>query len=289
MSSLPAHQRADALRAADLVRRKRHRSAPSALISQAMRPAACTASTCNKAAGRMHDGRRFGDRLNHAGLVVGEHERNQRPATARPQRASASAARSTRPSAVDRQYPRSPRRGKRPPARTEGCSIADMSSRSRGRFSRAVSIAGVSASTFASVPPEVKITFAGSRADESRDLPRAPLDQAPRRAAFGMHRGRIADQRSSAAAWRARASRPQRRRRIPVEIERAPPSASLASHCPIRAWPRSRMRIASRIKRQRGLHVTLAFCPWHRARSATQACLPAASPHLRSSENLKWF
>ena len=51
---------------------------------------------------------------------------------------------------------------KRPPASTEGCSIADTSSRSNGRLPPPPQDAGVSASAFASVPPEVKMTLRAS-------------------------------------------------------------------------------------------------------------------------------
>ena len=97
----PHHQRADALRAAELVRRdhqvvgaERVRRRPATL------PAACTASQWTRmprARARAGD---LGDRLQHAGLVVGEHHATApwcRPA-ARPPRAG-----SMRPSRVDRQ------------------------------------------------------------------------------------------------------------------------------------------------------------------------------------------
>ena len=90
-------------------------------------------------------------------------------------------------------------RGNRPPARTDECSIADIRSRSRGRFSSAVSIAGVSASMLASVPPEVKNTSAGARPDQRRHLFARALDEAPRGAPLGMHRGRIAGDRQRLA------------------------------------------------------------------------------------------
>ena len=51
---------------------------------------------------------------------------------------------------------------------------------------------GVSASELASVPPEVKTTFSAARADGCGDDGAGVLDQPPRLAALGMHRGRIA-------------------------------------------------------------------------------------------------
>ncbi len=86
--------------------------------------------------------------------------------------ARASADRSTCPSALT-PMSSTPLRGNRPPARTEECSIADLKSRSRGRFSSAVSMAGVSASILASVPLEVKNTSAGRAATSAATCSRA--------------------------------------------------------------------------------------------------------------------
>src|SRR6478736_50130 len=48
---------------------------------------------------------------------------------------------------------------KRPPLSTDGCSIAEINSRSRGSRRPPISMAGVRAKTFASVAPLVKVTF----------------------------------------------------------------------------------------------------------------------------------
>ena len=48
---------------------------------------------------------------------------------------------------------------KRPPPRTDGCSIAETNSRSRGSLRPPISSTGVSASMLASVAPEVKVTL----------------------------------------------------------------------------------------------------------------------------------
>ena len=116
--------------------------------------------------------------------------------------ASASAARLTRPSASTGMSSMASRQN-RPPARTEGCSIADINSRSRGRFSPAVSIAGVSASMLASVPLEVKITSAGRASTSAATCLARLFDQPPGRAPLGMHRGRIADEPRAPPARRA--------------------------------------------------------------------------------------
>ena len=102
-------------------------------------------------------------------------------------------------------------------ASTEGCSIAETSSR-RWRFAPWRSMPGDSASAFASVPPEVKMTLRGIGADQRRDLLARLLDELPRRPAFAMHRGRIAGRVPAPRHRRARL-RPQRRGRIPVEID----------------------------------------------------------------------
>ena len=73
-------------------------------------------------------------------------------------------------------------------------------------FSRAVSIAGVSASMLASVPLEVKNTSRRPRPDQRRDLFARMLDQPPRGASLGMDRGRIAGDRQRRRASAARAS-----------------------------------------------------------------------------------
>ena len=154
MSSRAADKRADALRAADLVRRERHEIGAERIDIAGDAPGRLHRVDMQQAARRMHDGGRFGDRLHDAGLIVGEHDRNQRPAALRQrfcERRKIRAAHRRRP-----EDPRSRRAGNRPPARTEECSIAEIKSRSRGRFSSAVSIAGVSASMLASVPLDVK-------------------------------------------------------------------------------------------------------------------------------------
>ena len=207
-----AHQRADALRAADLVGRERQQIGAQhgdIAIDAARR---LHGIDMEQTARRMHDRRGLRDRLNDAGFVIGEHQRNQRPrrfgngfGAAPPDRAAPA----HRPA-----IPRSPRAGNRPPARTEACSTAESKSRERGRLSPAISIAGVSASMLASVPLEVKNTSPGARPDQRRNLFARVLDQTPRGAALGMHRGRIAGHRKrlgnrppaphpAAAPWRS--------------------------------------------------------------------------------------
>ena len=109
------------------------RSAPSAPISQAMRPAACTASTCRRppAACTIAAASATGW-ITPVSLLASMSETSGRD------RLAHSASRKRRK--IDRRRASTgmssiASRGNRPPARTEGCSIADINSRSRGRFS----------------------------------------------------------------------------------------------------------------------------------------------------------
>ena len=54
------------------------RSAPRSSMRQAMRPGACTASTCRRPLAAWTNSADLRDRLDHAGFVVGEHDRNKR-------------------------------------------------------------------------------------------------------------------------------------------------------------------------------------------------------------------
>ena len=113
-------------------------SAPSTLISICIRPAPWTASTCRSAACRMHQGRHLRDRLNNPGLVIGQHDRNERPRPALSCSAAscrASAARSILPFAVTGSR-LTASAVKRPPASTEGCSMARHQQGPRGDWLR---------------------------------------------------------------------------------------------------------------------------------------------------------
>ena len=125
------------------------------------------------------------------------------------------AARSTTPPGSP-EFPRPalPRSGRR--RAPDGCSIAETSSRSRGILPP-LSMAGVSASMLASVPPEVNTTLRGFGADQGRDLRARILDEAPDGAAFAVDRGGIADEIERCPHRVARLPA-QRRSCIPVEI-----------------------------------------------------------------------
>ena len=166
-----SNERADALRPADFMGRQRQqiRAERSDVAIDASRR--LHRIDMEQAAGRMHDRGRFGDRLNDAGLVIGEHQRNQRTRRFRDRPRQR---RKIEPPIGDRPANSSiASRGNRPPARTETCSMAESRSRERGRLSPAISIAGVSASILASVPLEVKNTSPAARRRARRPV-RAP-------------------------------------------------------------------------------------------------------------------
>ena len=88
----------------------------------------------------------------------------------------------------------------------------------------------------ASVPPEVNTTSRAARADQRRDLLARVLDQAPRRAALGVDRRRIAGHvqraiiggpRLAAAAARSRSSRDR-----PASAIDPHPAADVSSQAP---------------------------------------------------------
>ena len=116
-----------------------------------------------QAARRMDDRGRLRDRLHHAGLVVGEHERDERPY--RVGDGSRERGQVDPPLGIDGNFPD---HLAREAAAGADRGMLDRGDKriSRGRFSLAVSMAGDRASMFASVPPEVKNTSAG-RADTS--------------------------------------------------------------------------------------------------------------------------
>ena len=215
MSSRAPDERADALRPADLVGRERQQIGAERIDIAGDAPGRLHRIDMQQPAGGVHDRGGLRDRLHHAGLVVGEHDRDQRPRCFG-QSIAPSAARSTRPSASTAMSATASR-GNRPPVRTEECSIAEIRSFSRGRRSSAVWIAGVSASMLASVPLEVKKTSPGARRDQRRHLLARLFDEPPRRPPLGMHRGRIAGNRKR-LAQRLGGLRPQRRRGVPIEI-----------------------------------------------------------------------
>ena len=183
------------------------RSAPSAAMSSAMRPAACTASTCSSPPCRCTIAAASRDRLDHAGLVVGGHQRDENALLRqRLAAAAASAPRSITPSRSTGSFSTASG-ANRPPASTEGCSIAETSRRSNGRLSPPTCRSGDSASAFASVPPEVKTTLRASAPDERRDVLARLFDDA--RAPPGLRHGRRTGCRAVPAPYgRPRAPRP---------------------------------------------------------------------------------
>ena len=210
------HDRADALRAAELVRRQR----------QNIRP----------------------ERLDVAGDFSGGLDRvgvqepadsdapappPRRPAGSRRSRCSPPGARPEPARRPPAPIARQARKGRQPPGRPREFSRRAPSrsgarrarrrarSRRRGGAMRPPSPTrrsdGVSTVFAASVPPLVKTTFLALAADQRRDLLPRPLDRAPGGAALGMHRGGIAGE-SKRARHRRRDLGPDRRRGIVVEI-----------------------------------------------------------------------
>ena len=117
-------------------------------------------------------------------------------------------------------HPRSPRAKTGRPRRTEECSIAGtLTAKSRGCFSLAVSMKGVSASALLSVP------LGG---EEPRRARRSPASSATRSRAsstrrralrpFGMDRGTVAGVPPAPLQRLPRGLPPQRRRGVPIEI-----------------------------------------------------------------------
>ena len=111
-------------------------------------------------------------------------------------------------------------RGGRKPAARQHRGVLDRGHQqalARRRFRRGSASTGESASMLASVPPEVNTTLRGSAPTSAATLLARLLDQAARGAALGMDRGRIAGDLERGHGGGARL-RPQRRGRIPVEI-----------------------------------------------------------------------
>ena len=86
-----------------------------------------------------------------------------------------------------------PGRTNRPPASTDGCSIADTSRRSNGRLSSAICNRRRQCERIRLGSARCEDDIARIGADQRRDLLARLLDRMPRRAAFAVDRGRIAD------------------------------------------------------------------------------------------------
>ena len=198
----PEHQRADALRAAELVRRQRHQvDARDALTSIGILPAAWTASQCTSAPCRRAAATTSRDRLEDAGLVVGEHHRDQR----RPDRLEqlGQPSRSITPCRST-----GIRSASGAAARTESCSIAETS---------LAPLTLCNAWLFASVPPLVNTTASGGAPTSAATDSRASLEQPA-----GARPARWTEEGLPVLAERRGHRRgdlgPHRRRRIVVEI-----------------------------------------------------------------------
>ena len=188
------------------------------------------------------------DRLDDAGLVVGEHHRNKR--TLGPSKARSKSMKIDNAVAGDRQF--LDRVGGKAAAAAHRRMLdrRDKQPVAPALCGQPISSAGVSASMLASVAPLVKVTFLASAPTRAATCSRASSINSARRPALGMHRGGIAGQLQRGGHGRARLL-PQRRGGIPVEI-------GPFSHG-IRQYPSYRFGARPRKK--------LAFCPGDRVRS----------------------
>ena len=125
------------------------------------------------------------------------------------------------------------------PRSTDGCSIAETSSRSKSA-PRARDQPGDNASALASVPPEVKITFRRVGADQRRDLRRAP----PRPA-----RGRRGPRHGPRTGCRAGPA--------PPAWPRAPAAAAARWRS---SRDRARLAVHVRLRRHRTCHPPITGC-----------------------------
>ena len=169
-------------------------STPSAAMSTGILPAAWTASVCTSPPCPCTSRGGLGDRLKHAGLVVGGLDARPEPARrAAPSSAACEPARSTIPSAWTGCARPRRRESDGHPARRVLVAPTGAESRRLRRAPEARRQDGL----FASVPPLVKMTFLAGP-DQRGDLSRARFDCGTGGPAFGMDRGGIARQRQRA-------------------------------------------------------------------------------------------
>ena len=173
-----------------LCEEKNKTSAPNVENVALQRPTACVASQTSSPPAAWTSARRLGDGLNHAGLIVGRLQGEHDPPARVGASAASSAARESCPSGVSGRV-RAASAGKRWPLRTQGCSPAASSSKSKGAESRPARKCGVSARLAASVAPLVKTRLRAAVPDARRDFsPRAaPAVRAPPAPRHGSRRG----------------------------------------------------------------------------------------------------
>jgi hypothetical protein len=176
-----------------------------------IRPAAWTASTCRTPPASW-SASSLRNRLNDAGFVIGQHERNQRPAALAPPGIGKRA--KVDPPIAGGRHPRTARLQTAPGQHRRMLDRRDQQPVERLPIGP---LAGASASMLASVPPEVNTTLRGSARRARRPARGPPRSGAGRR---GPRRAPRTDcRRTSSAPCGGARLRPQRSGCVPVEVD----------------------------------------------------------------------
>ncbi len=215
-------ERARALRTADLVGRERQRIRAERRQAEVETPGQLDGVAKNEAARGVDDGRRLGDRLDHAGLVIRPLQREQRPAG--PPAASREPV-EIDPAVGDERRDLD-RGGGKPVALQDARVLPGRNDQAvERRLVRPDAEARIEARLTASVAPDAKVTQRVGTPARRRDFGPGPLDDPPRRASLRMHRGRVADRLHRREHRRTRFGA-NGRRRVVIEIGPRPGSAA---------------------------------------------------------------
>ena len=230
MSSLRRISAPTALRAADLVRREGEQISAEDTDLAGNAAGRLHGIDMQQAARRMDDRGRLRDRLHHAGLVVGKHERDERPYRAGD--GSRERGQVDPPFGIDGNFP-----DHLPREAAAGADRGMLDCGDKEDFARPLLAGGLDSRRQGE---HVRLGAAGgeehvgrARRDQRRHLLPRGFDQTPRRAPLGMHRGRVAGDRQRIHKGPARL-RPQRRRGVPIEI-----NALGHGRCLVRASPQA--------------------------------------------------
>ena len=211
-------QRAGALRAADLVRAERQQVGAERRDVERDAARRLHGIDMQQAAVAMHD-------LGRLARPAGSRRSRCSPPSARRERAVRQRLSSRRCSAAEIDHAIAVDRklldlGRREPSARQHRRMLDRRDQQaveRPLVARDLRSSGDSASAFASVPPEVKMTLRASAPTSAATRSRACSIMLPRRTAFAVDRGRVPGQFQRRATSRARLG-PQRRTRIPVQV-----------------------------------------------------------------------